>query len=350
MRSLIYLLPDTHSALLSRAAGSVLVLMLVCAGPVAAQDAVMQKAVASYQSARFDQAIELFSEVAQNTSADIDDRREALQYLGQTYIAKRMGAQAKQTMEELVALEPPIIELNPDQVSPPLMNLYYQVRKEQSGGYEVERRDPGMKTLAIIDFTNSSIGDDYDRYGPLERGLPSMMINYLNGATDLKVVERERIQWLLDELKLQKDPGMVDQNTAVKAGKLLGANAVLIGAYTVAGSRMWMSARLVSVETGEILLAQQITGKPADFFDLVEDLSAKVATSIKSDLPKQMLGQERQTKSLDAVLSYSEGLALLEQQDYNGAYAKFQKAVELDPGYTRAKEKANSLMPMLAVR
>lgn len=54
-----------------------------------------------------------------------------------------------------------------------------------------------------------------------------------------------------------------------------------------------------------------------------------------------------ETRSLDAVLAYSQGLALLEEEKYQEAYDKFMQAVAYDPGYTRAQQKAESLRPML---
>ena len=145
------------------------------------------------------------------------------------------------------------------------MKIYYEVRKDVDG-YEVQKRDPGMKTLAIMDFTNSSITDKED-FDPLQQGLATLMIHNLNGATDLKVVERERIQWLLEEQALQRDTDVVDQQTAVRAGKLLGAHAVLFGGFIVNNRRMWVNARLVDVETGEILLTEQVNTRPDDFFE-----------------------------------------------------------------------------------
>lgn len=330
---------------LFRVACAAICLLAVSIGPARAQEAALEKAIESYNAAEYDQAITGFAALVEDASTDKTVKKEALQYLGRAYVAKRAYDDVRTTIDRLLDLEPPLVELDPETEPPDLMELYYEVRRDYTG-YEVERPDPGMTTLAVMDFTNTSV-DEKERFDPMQQGFASMMINYLEGATDLKVVERERIQWLLDELELQRQPGIVDQESAVRTGKLLGATAVLFGAFTVHGKQMWLSARLVKVETGEILLAEQIFGNRDDFFELVEDLSGQVTEAIGTELASASeAGQE--SRSLDAVLSYSQGLGLIEQGKYQEAYDKFIEALDYDPSYARARRKAESLRPQLA--
>src|SRR5690606_13649187 len=260
---------------LLRAPGVALLALLLGGSAVFGQDAALQQAIAAYEGAEYDDAIDRFAVLVADASTERAVKKEALQYLGRAYVAKRAYDDARATIDRLLDLEPPLVELDPEDEPPSLMKLYYEVRRDYAG-YEVQRPDPGMQTLAVMDFTNASV-DEKERFDPMQQGFASMMINYLEGATDLKVIERERIQWLLEELELQRDPGLVDQASAVRTGKLLGANTVLFGAFTVHGREMWISARLVKVETGEVLLAEQIFGKRDEFFSLVEQLSGQVA-------------------------------------------------------------------------
>ena len=320
--------------------------IFVPASQLLAQSATLEEAVSAYHEANFDTAITLFAELAGSASQSKAVRKEALQFLGRAYVAKQLEDDARGVLEELIDLEPPIVELDPDIEPPPLMKLYYDVRKNHTDSYEIERPDPGLQTLAIVDFTNNSL-DDREKFDPLEGGFASLMVHQLNGATGLKVIERERIQWLLDELDLQKEGGRVDQSTAVRTGKLLGATSVLFGSFMKHRNELRINARLVKVETGEILMTEQVAGKDKDFFELAEQLSLKVAQGINVTLQESMIGERTDTRSLDAMISYSEGLALLEKEDYQAAYLKFQEALEFDGNYTRAKQKAESLRPLL---
>lgn len=324
-----------------------LVVAVLMAAPAIAQTATLEEAKDEYIFAEYDRAIELFSEVAHSSEYDSETRIEAFRYLGRSYIAKDQEAEAREAMTELINLEPPIVELDADAEPPPLIELYYEARREAEGSYRVEQQDPGLQTLAVMDFTNNSV-DQRERFDGLSKGLPSMMINSINNGVDLKVIERERIQWLLDELELQRQSDVVDQSTAVRTGELLGANAVVFGSYIVLNEQMRISARVVKVETGEVLLGEEVTGNAEDFFSLIEELSQAVTRAMNVELEETQLGSE-ETNSLDAMMAYSDGLEYMEQGDYRAAFEKFMEAVDHDASFARAERKAESLRPMLAM-
>ncbi|WP_176521721.1 CsgG/HfaB family protein [Longimonas halophila] len=322
-------------------------MLVVAAIPATAQDATLAEAKDEYIFAEYDRAIELFSEIAHSAEYDADTRIEAFRYLGRSYIAKDEEQAAREAMTELIDLEPPIVELDADAEPPPLIELYYEARQEAQGSYQVEQRDPGLQTLAVMDFTNNSV-DQRERFDGLSKGLPSMMINYINNGVDLKVIERERIQWLLDELELQRQDDVVDQSTAVRTGELLGANAVVFGSYIVLNDQMRISARVVNVETGEVLLGEEVTGEAENFFALIEELSQDITRAVNVEAEETQLGSE-ETNSLDAMMAYSDGLEYMEQGDYRAAFGKFMEAVDHDASFVRAEQKAESLRPMLAM-
>jgi TolB-like protein len=329
--------------------GVLVVGALLLSGPLvqgaAAQQSVFEEAKQKYQFAEYETATSMFEKVADNTQADIGLRRDALRYLARTHIARGQKADARTAIKDLVGTNPPTDYLNPDVEPPAVMDLYYQVRKEQQGSYKVQQKQ-GLQTLAVMDFTNNSITRRED-YEGLSKGLPSIMINNLTGGTDLQVIERERIEWLLKELKLQKQSGKVDQSTAVRTGKLLGANAVVFGSFIATKDKMNISARVVKVETGEVMFGDQVQGSPDEFFDLIKELSQKVTKSINVEMEDTKLGSE-QTKSLDAMMAYSDGLNLLEAGKYRQAQQKFQQALEYDDSFVKARKKMKSLKPMVA--
>lgn len=329
-----------------------LLLMLVPSGAVHAQGLEKrpsQDALTScgdlLQSGDLDGAIKTCSEVAEDASANKEQLKEALRLLGRAHLLNAEEEPARETMANLIQLEPPVVEL-PEDEYPPLRTVYYEVRKELSDSYEIER-NPGVHTMAIMGFTNTSL-DDKERYDPLEWGIASMLIGSLSGATELKVVERERLKWILDEHSLQSDPAIVDQSTAVRMGKLLGAQTMLFGSITVMGKRMRVDARLVNVETSEVMMTAHVAEEPDDFLKILDDLSLKIATELSIVLADLEEEPGSRTKSLDAQLSYSQGLVLIEEESYDMAYAKFMEALEYDPDFVKAKHKAVSISPLLA--
>ena len=95
----------------------------------------------------------------------------------------------------------------------------------------IEQAYPQSKkiTLAVLYFENNSVVDK-DKMEPLSKGIADMLITELTNIKAFKVVERERLNDVIDELKLQQT-GVFDQSTAQKIGKLLGAQTLLLGSF-----------------------------------------------------------------------------------------------------------------------
>jgi tetratricopeptide (TPR) repeat protein len=341
--------------------GLAAVLAVGTAGTAAAQSSVAEDDLAAafeaaeehYRQGAFEEAAALFTTVAETTPYR-EVRREALKYLGRTYIIRNETEKAHAAMTELIELEPPIITLDPEIEPPPVMSVYYDARQALTGtacwtGQMQEDgtcvSEEGLKTLAVIDFRNDSI-DERDRFDGLRWGMPTMLIQHLNGATQLHLIERERLQWLKQEIDLAKD-GYIDAQTAAKAGRLLGATNVMLGSYMIFDGDITIWARLVETESGRILLGEQIRGKVKDFHALTRELSEKMAGSIGTSLPSETQGAGP-SQSLDAMLAYSDALKLIEDGRYDLAVRKLNEALEHDPEYVPAQRRLTSLEPMLA--
>jgi len=296
-----------------------------------------------YKSAKFDNAIEILNQLSSDATVDAEVKKDALRFLGRAYTAKGLYDKAKDAILQLLKLEPPAVVFNPDYEPPVFMKLYYESRKEYSGSYELEKPDPGVKTIAIIDFKNRSVSQKA-QFDPMERGFADLMINRLNSSINLKVVERERIQWILDEMKLQDQ---YDMEGAVRMGKQLGVQTVLLGSFIIFNDEIWIGARLVKVETSEILLTDEIKGELDNFFELTDQIGQKIAEKINISLKEETAEEISKAPSLDAIMAYSVGLSYLENEDYKSAYEKFQEALKLDPDYEKAKLKAESIEPLL---
>ncbi|HBL16666.1 MAG TPA: hypothetical protein DD417_07905 [Elusimicrobia bacterium] len=79
------------------------------------------------------------------------------------------------------------------------------------------------------------------------------------------VVERSALNKVLEEQKLQMS-GAIDAESAVKVGKLLGAQVLLLGSVEKLGRKYQINARLVDVSGGEIL-ATAYEELPAKLFE-----------------------------------------------------------------------------------
>ena len=80
--------------------------------------------------------------------------------------------------------------------------------------------------MAVLPFMNR--GDPAQ--ATLSKGLTAMVISDLSKIPDLKVLERAKLQKLLDEMKLS-DSGLVEQKSAIRAGRLMKAEKIMLGDY-----------------------------------------------------------------------------------------------------------------------
>lgn len=307
---------------------------------VRGQNAALDAAVAAYDEAMFESAATQFQSVGQSNAASLDQRRVAYRMLGRAQLALGNQDGAMSALTSLVALEPPMIRLDPNVEPLQLLEAFYQVRHNADGNYAVKtNRD---KTLAIADFTNGSM-TDAAAVDALTLGLPSLMIDRMRASTTLELVERVRLQWLLDELSLG-----TSEDAGRRAGSLLGADQVVFGTYIKNGDQMLMTARVVDVESGRILASERMSGPASNFSGLVDCLSQSIANAVGADLPTADASQSIQ--SLDAMVAYARGLALEESEDYTGAAEQYQMALRLSPDYGPAKTRLNEgIAPFMAM-
>jgi tetratricopeptide (TPR) repeat protein len=87
---------------------------------------------------------------------------------------------------------------------------------------------PEPNTIAVQAFSNR--GDA--NYAALAKGIAALVITDLSKVPGLKVLERQKVQKLMDEIRLGES-GLVSQDSVQKAGRLMKAEKVLVGSFGV---------------------------------------------------------------------------------------------------------------------
>lgn len=82
-------------------------------------------------------------------------------------------------------------------------------------------------------------------------GVSELLTHQFVSVSQFIVVERTELAKISNEQKLQHT-GTIDSDTAVKVGKLTGANLILLGSVEKYGRNYQVNVRLINVETGEI--------------------------------------------------------------------------------------------------
>jgi TolB-like protein len=185
------------------------------------------------------------------------------------------------------------------------------------------------KTVAVLYFDNNTGRADYDPFG---RGISAMLITDLSAVSQIRIVEREKLQSVLDEQHLQQS-SMFDPATAVKAGKLLGAEYLLTGAFSAVDPQMRIDTRVIRVETGEVVRTSKVQGKSDDFFSLQQKLAKELVgalpIAVSPEAMDSLAKQQERNRIDDAriMLDLATGIFLLDNKDYAGAVEKLAPAV-----------------------
>ena len=115
---------------------------------------------------------------------------------------------------------------------------------------------------------------------------------------EFEVIERGRLESVLQELNLSAS-GVIDEKTAIKAGEILGAGAIVTGTLVRIGGKFEINARAITVAGGKIIAASMAE---------VSEASLRVAsekdnvTAVQVPPVRQQSSPQRQPLVLDGPL------------------------------------------------
>ena len=139
----------------------------------------------------------------------------------------------------------------------------------------------GKPTVAIMYFNNNVFTKDARDYDGLSKGVPDFLITEMSANQAIRVVERDQVQRLIDEQKLV-GAGQVDRETAVKVGKLLGAQHMIFGGFMAdPKGNFRIDARAVNVETGAIEFTDRVQDRSDNVLALVGQLASRLNAGLK---------------------------------------------------------------------
>jgi tetratricopeptide (TPR) repeat protein len=221
-------------------------------------------------------------------------------------------------------------------------------KMEQEVKFAIDNEDKISKepvpenTVAVLYFQN--LGDKKE-LDPLQKGLAEMLITDLSKVKDLKVVERVKLQKLLDELKLGTTPS-IDQTSAPRIGKLMRASKLVKGSFlNLEEDKFRVDANFIETQDGSYKPVKNVSGTLTDYFKLQKEL----VFNIVADLGIQLTDTEREaiqvipTESFLSFVAYSKGLDLEDRGMYSDALQQYKEAATLDPGFKEAGNKVNEI-------
>ncbi|MEP7001246.1 MAG: CsgG/HfaB family protein [bacterium] len=215
----------------------------------------------------------------------------------------------------------------------------------------------GKPTVAILYFNNGSFGPSAKDYDGLSKGIPDFLITEMSVNPNIRVIERDQVVKLLEEQKLAAD-GKIDQATAVKVGKLLGAQHMIFGGYMAdTKGNFRIDARAVNVETSAIEHVDRVDDKSDNIMALISSLAGKLNTGMHLPaMPARRTGDASPASGaqqagspapspklpMRVAVMYGKALDAKDHGDRSKAVEYFNAVLKEFPNYEPAsKEKAN---------
>jgi TolB-like protein len=144
-----------------------------------------------------------------------EDNEAALRLLQQYAREDPEGAAAREVSKTLTLLSS--------------TQLQQEVAQAVAREKEVVSSPPEPGSIAVQAFVNRG---GNEAYRAMAKGLAAMIIADLTKVPGLKVLEREKVQLLVNEAKLG-DSGLADTASAVRSGRLMRAEKVVVGNFEV---------------------------------------------------------------------------------------------------------------------
>ena len=233
-----------------------------------------------------------------------------------------------------------------------------------ASGHAAEPADKGSDkdktpTLAVLYFDYSGKTEEM---GMLRKGLAQMLISDLSDLDGVRIVERDRLQDIINELELNQTT-KIDKQTAARIGKLLGAKYLVLGGYFDLMGTLRIDARVVETETGKVVKSYGASGKPDEFIGLEQKLSTDLHGLLTSDAlegftarprvrtgtatdPTAPASQPKRPKKLTTgtAVKYGKALDAKDRGDKEEAKKELEGVLAEAPDFTLAAADLDSLI------
>jgi TolB-like protein/Tfp pilus assembly protein PilF len=184
-----------------------------------------------------------------------------------------------------------------------------------------------INSLAVLPLVNVSPDAEMEYFSD---GITESIINALTQLPKLRVVPRSTVF-------RYKGPEMDPQ----QVGRELGVRAVLTGRVLHFGERLVVNAELIDVANESQLWGEQYNRKPADIFEVQEEISREISQKLLSKLSGEERKRltKRHTHDTEAYRHYLKGRFYWNkrtEENFRKGIENFRQAIELDPNYALA--------------
>lgn len=192
-------------------------------------------------------------------------------------------------------------------------------------------------SVAVMTFSNIT-GEPADEW--IGSGIAETVTSDLKKVRGISVIGRERTFEVLKDLQTGALDDF-DESIAIDIGRRLAASWILGGGYQRIGEMIRITARVIDVNTGEVIRTVKIDGKISEIFNLQDKIVYELSQGLNLELGTSEIDdiEADETQSVEAYESFSRGMINLRngsRDSLDRAIYYFEKAAEEDPNYAGA--------------
>jgi TolB-like protein len=235
--------------------------------------------VEAFFSGNLEEAVDILSGVAEDSSTPLKDRHEALRYIARSHLEADAPADAAATLQRLVELEPPMALMLPGVETDSLISLYYAARRHKLGRSGMAKSQSPVTAIEVLRFVGAGGGPALvaDEVKTVAIGVSEVLITELiTRLPSIKVVERRipASQHRYDAYRYLESPD---------AAQIIVPSHVVIGSVAAAGDQILLSAYVIDVTTGALAhSAQTIVARPNLLYEHLVKLTDSLAKQIRA--------------------------------------------------------------------
>ncbi|MCK5147175.1 tetratricopeptide repeat protein [bacterium] len=193
-------------------------------------------------------------------------------------------------------------------------------------------------TIGVLYFDSQS---EDPQWAPLQKGLAEMLATDLAQSGELNIVERMRINYLMEELRLSVS-GMMQDEEQLRVGKFVGAKTLIKGSYMILPNmKMTLDAGIFNSQSSTFPRPSSYEGSLGRLFQIEKQLAFEIFEYFGVDLPLEAREEilKIPTKDMEAFMNYCMGLDALDRMNFAESQEFFHKALAIDQNFQLAKDR-----------
>ncbi|MFP3947281.1 MAG: CsgG/HfaB family protein [Longimicrobiales bacterium] len=190
-----------------------------------------------------------------------------------------------------------------------------------------------LPTAAVMDFNGFMLGQTGNSV-PIGKAVTSMLVTELSEREGIRVVERARLQEILQEQRLALS-GRVDEGTAIEVGRMLGVQYMIFGNVANVVDEVRLDMRAVNVETSEVLEVQKLTDDVDQLLSLVMRVADLFTARLELEPPSAR--PDVAEIPVQATIQFSRAVDLEDQGEIDRAVELYGQTLEIHPDHQGAR-------------